>query len=253
MNKVLKTLGFVACLCGFALAENHTHWGYTGDEGPAKWGNLDSSFAACKTEKLQSPINIVESKAKKAKANPNFAIEDSYASKARDIVNNGHTLQVGFDNAGALGFNNKSYELVQLHFHTPSENQINDKAYPAEVHLVHKDTDGNLLVVGVFIQDGEQNGALEALLKATPKKLNDTKPLKLKGISLSTLLPSKSAYYTFQGSLTTPPCSGNVTWVVMKDTIQASAKQLEQLGAILKQNARPIQPINGRVVTFVQP
>ena len=118
---------------------------------------------------------------------------------------------------------------------------------------LHKDTDGNLLVVGVFIQDGEQNGALEALLKATPKKLNDTKPLKLKGISLSTLLPSKSAHYTFQGSLTTPPCSGNVTWVVMKDTIQASAKQLEQLGAILKQNARPTQPINGRAVTFVQP
>lgn len=249
MSKVLKTLGFVACLCGFALAEQ-AHWGY---DDTSKWGDLDSSFAACKTEKLQSPINIVESKAKKAKTNPNFAVEDSYASKARDIVNNGNTLQVGFDNAGALGFNNKSYELVQLHFHTPSENQVNDKAYPAEVHLVHKDSDGNLLVIGVFVQNGEQNNALEAVLKATPKKLNDTKPLKLKGISLSTLLPSKSAYYTFQGSLTTPPCSGNVTWVVMKDTIQASAKQLEQLGAILKQNARPTQPINGRAVTFVQP
>lgn len=93
MNKVLKTLGFVACLCGFTLAEHHRHWGY---DDTSKWGDLDSSFVACKTEKLQSPINIVESKAKKAKTNPNFAVEDSYASKTLALHNQFNGRVVAF-------------------------------------------------------------------------------------------------------------------------------------------------------------
>ncbi|RDU73672.1 carbonic anhydrase family protein [Helicobacter aurati] len=245
MKLFLKNTVIAALLLTFSYgADHHVHWSYSGSTGPKVWGDLDESYASCKTEKFQSPINILDSET--IKVNANFSLKKTYANYSSNIVNNGHTVQVGFNGDNSLAFNDVDYKLIQLHFHTPSENQVNGKSYPAEVHLVHKDSEGNILVIGIFITEGKANPALQSIIKAVPNKVNVTKPFK--DIALQTLLPQKMGYYEFQGSLTTPPCSGNVTWVVMQESIQASKSQLQALHKILKDNARDIQPLNGRTV-----
>lgn len=248
MRSMLIGASLVATLfTGISYAADHgkAHWGYEGKDGPKFWGELDPSYAACKTEKFQSPINIIESKAKKT--SPNFVLDRMYSTDSSNIVNNGHTLQVGFEEGSYVSFNDEDYQLVQLHFHTPSENQLNSKSYPAEVHMVHMDYTGNLLVVGIFIKEGQPNEAIQAVLRKAPEKVNEPAPFT--DFPLDSLLPTKISFYEFPGSLTTPPCSGNVTWVVMREPIQASKSQLQSLRKIMKNNARDVQPLNGRTVT----
>ncbi|STQ85903.1 carbonic anhydrase family protein [Helicobacter muridarum] len=248
LSLLLKKGFFATLLLGFCYgaSDHHAHWSYSGESGPKMWGELDPSYSACKMEKFQSPINILDSKTTKSSAN--FILKNAYTVNSKDIVNNGHTIQVNFNPGNSLVFDGVSYDLVQLHFHTPSENQLNNRSFPAEVHMVHKDSSGNLLVVGVFIKQGNTNLALQSILKAAPNKPN-TK-IDFKDISLSSLLPQNIAYYQFQGSLTTPPCSGNVTWVVMRDSIDASKSQIHALNEIMKDNARDVQPLNGRTISI---
>lgn len=218
------------------------HWGYGEHNGPAMWGRLDPKFHICSTGMRQSPINIQTNMVKESKNQLHLL----YGTNAINIMNNGHTVVVHFDEAGGLVFQNKQYELVQLHFHTPSETQINGKTYPMEMHLVHRDKENNHVVLAVLFEKGQNNMMLNNILSYAPIDLNKAYPMDM--IYISQLLPKKRGYYAFDGSLTTPPCNEGVQWIVLKDSVEASQAQIDAMHAILKDVARDVQPLNDRVI-----
>jgi carbonic anhydrase len=234
-------LAVVAASCaGTALAQ---HWGYSGEAGPENWSKIDPKFAMCALGRNQSPIDLrgfVESELKSLK----FA----YKAGAADIVNNGHTVQVDYAPGSSLTADGRTFELKQFHFHAPSENKVGGKQFPLEGHLVHADKDGNLAVVAVMFQAGAANPLLAKLWEKMPAKAGEKSALPA-GLSVSQLLPADRAYYRFNGSLTTPPCSEGVWWFVMKNPASASKAQVEQFAKTLGfANNRPIQPVNARPV-----
>ena len=244
---IFSAFAFVAFCASSGLA-NQVHWGYGKENGPAQWGKLHSDYQSCDTESFKSPIDILDSNAQNSTST--LVFNDKYAHFARDIINNGHTLQVNFDKGSDIVLENEHYALAQLHFHTPSENHLNSKEFPAEVHLVHKDEQGNLLVIGVFIEAGKENLALKSILQSVPKNLNEAKSFSSDLLDL--LLPQNRAYYEFIGSLTTPPCSGQVKWIVMQNPIQASITQIKLLHKIFGNNTRGIQPLNERKINLAK-
>lgn len=220
------------------------HWEYTGDEGPEFWGDLSSEFASCKTGRNQSPIDITKtivSTPKPLKVFQRFP--------ALDIVNNGHTIQANFKTGNIMAVDGVMFQMKQVHFHAPSENQVMGKSFPLEAHFVHADPKGNLAVLAVMYEEGPENKALAKLWAQMPKtKTKSPKKLKSKVLA-GELIPRQKQYYRFSGSLTTPPCSEGVIWVVLKDSMTASALQIDAFKKVIKQdNNRPVQPLNGRIV-----
>ena len=224
------------------LVVQSADWGYGKKNGPAMWGKLNPKFEVCSTGMRQSPIDIKTNKVTETTNQLHLL----YGTNAKDIMNNGHTVVVNFDEAGGLVYQNKQYNLVQLHFHTPSETHIDGKIYPMEMHLVHEDKNGNLLVLAVLFEKGQNNMMLNNILSYAPIDLNKAYPMDM--IYISQILPKKNGYYAFSGSLTTPPCSEGVQWIVLKDSVEVSQSQVDAMYAILKDVARDIQPLNNRVV-----
>jgi len=222
-------------------------WGYNGSTGPSKWGSLSSEYAICKNGKNQSPINIKKSSASDAKK-----LELDYKDDNIDLINNGHTLQANIKNASIVRINSEEYRLVQFHFHTPSENQIDGKVYPLEIHLVHKNKNGGLAVIGVMFEEGKENSVLNSLLDGAPAKAGETYTSGNIVINPSGILPSDGKYYHFQGSLTTPPCSEGVEWFVLKSASTISKSQIAAFLKMFGENARPVQPLNNRIITEVK-
>lgn len=223
-------------------AEAHAHWQYSGKDGAAHWGDLEQDFATCKLGKEQSPVDIRG--ATKAKLDP---IGFHYVSSTAEEVNNGHTVQVDVASGGSIKLADGEYKLVQFHFHTPSEEKINGKRYPLVVHLVHKNAEGKLAVVAVLFKEGKENAALKAVFDNLPAEAGARKVLE-GGIDPQAILPAKHAYYAYNGSLTTPPCSEDVRWQVLKTTSEVSKQQLAAFRKLYPMNARPVQPLNGRKV-----
>jgi carbonic anhydrase len=219
------------------------HWGYEGEAGPANWSKIDPKFAMCALGRNQSPIDVtgfVEADLKPLK----FA----YAAAESEIVNNGHTVQVNYAPGSTLTVDGKQFELKQFHFHSPSENKIDGKQYPLEAHLVHADKEGNLAVVAVMFQEGAASAALTKLWDKMPAKAGDKNALPA-GMSVTALLPTERAYYRYTGSLTTPPCSEGVRWLVIKKTATASKAQIDKFAKTVGHpNNRPLNPVNARVV-----
>jgi carbonic anhydrase len=187
------------------------HWGYAGEAGPENWSKLDGKFVMCGIGRNQSPIDLagfVEADLKPLKAD--------YKAGASEIVNNGHTVQVNYTPGSTLTVDGRTFELKQFHFHAPSENRINGKQFPLERHLVHADKDGNLAVVALMFQQGAANPLLSKLWENMPAKAGDKGALPA-GLSVMQLLPADRDYYRFNGSLTTPPCSEGVWWLVVKN------------------------------------
>ncbi|MDD2933268.1 MAG: carbonic anhydrase family protein [Methylotenera sp.] len=219
------------------------HWTYEGKEGPENWGKLKPEFAVCNTGLNQSPINIedtVDASMKPLKLLQKFPI--------KDIVNNGHTVQANFKVGNILAIDNMSFQLKQVHFHAPSENTIKGKSFPLEAHFVHADAKGNLSVIAVMFKEGKPNIGLEKLWKQIPSDID--KPVNLKSrVLASEMMPANQDYYRFSGSLTTPPCSEGVRWLLIKTPMTASNEQIEAFKSVLKHhNNRPVQPLNGRVI-----
>lgn len=227
-----------------ALAEHHGHWSYEGRTGATHWAELDKDFKTCKVGKTQSPINIETKQVEKAALKP---IDFGYASGKAEVVNNGHTIQVNLPTGGTVMIDGVEYKLKQFHFHTPSEEKINGKAYPMVAHLVHQSVEGKLDVVALLFKQGKENAALKPLFASLPAKEGETKMLET-SVNAADLLPSDHTYYSFMGSLTTPPCSQEVHWQVLKTPVEISAAQLGKFKQLYKMNARPVQPLNGRVV-----
>jgi carbonic anhydrase len=233
----------LAGVLGLAPPALAQHWGYAGEAGPANWSKIDPKFAMCALGRNQSPIDLaglVEADLKPLKL--------AYKAGAADIVNNGHTIQVNYVPGSVLTVDGRTFELKQFHFHSPSENRIGSKQFPLEGHLVHADKEGNLAVVAVMFQEGAANPLLAKLWEKMPGKAGEKAELP-GGLSVAALLPADRDYYRFNGSLTTPPCSEGVWWLVMKKPASVSKKQVEQFSKTIGfANNRPVQPVNARPV-----
>jgi len=247
MNKTvyMAVLGFLSVSSGLALAHDKTHaphWSYAGKTAPAHWSELDADNAACKMSKEQSPINIVERNAKKAALLP---LDFKYVSNSAEVINNGHTVQINVPAGNSLKTGDDEGSLLQFHFHTPSEEKINGVSYPMVAHFVHKLNDGKLSVVAVLFKKGKENTALAPVFSALPA---EGKTTQLTNFDPASVLPATRTYYKFTGSLTTPPCSDGVRWQVLTQPVELSANQIAAFKKLYKMNARPVQPLNGRLV-----
>lgn len=247
-----KTISKISLLCGVAMlcsgaamaSGGGTHWGYEGHEGPESWGDLSPEYAICKNGKNQSPIDISETI--EAELQP---IAFSYSPSSLDALNNGHSIKASYAAGSSITVDGHTYELKQIHWHTPSENTIDGKSYPMEAHFVHADANENLAVIGLMYEKGAANSAIASIWENIPAKVDATSTNPDIAISAMDMLPASKDYYRFNGSLTTPPCSEGVRWMVMKDPVQASAEQIEKFhGTFHGDTNRPVQPTNARLV-----
>ncbi len=219
------------------------HWGYTGEAGPENWSKLDAKFAMCGEGRNQSPIDLAG--LIKADLKP---LRFEYKPGATDIVNNGHAIQVNCEAGSFLTVEGHTFELKQFHFHSPSENRIKGRVFPLEAHLVHANQDGNLAVIAVMFEEGAANPLLGELWKRMPAKDGEKIALPA-GLRVTEILPADHDYYRYNGSLTTPPCTEGVWWLVLKRPATVSKGQVEQFSKTLGfANNRPLQPINARPV-----
>lgn len=218
------------------------HWSYGTDGGPSEWARLKPEFATCGTGQRQSPIDIREGI--RVELEP---IKFDYRPAGFNVVDNGHTVQVNLGAGNAIEVNQRRYELVQFHFHRPSEERINGRQYDMVAHLVHKDLDGRLAVVAVLIERGGAHPVVQQVWNSLPLEKNDTMvgPAPL---NPALLLPQDKRYYTYMGSLTTPPCSEGVLWMVLKQPVSLSDEQLAIFARLYPMNARPIQSASGRLI-----
>ena len=243
-----KTLAFgwvlgVALSPTCAFGQKAAEWAYKGAEGPNAWGKLDPAFATCAVGQTQSPIDI-----KNAKKSDLPPLKFDYKAVPLNIIDNGHTVQVNYAPGSTLTVGDKTYALKQFHFHHPSEERINGQGYDMVAHLVHADAGGHLAVVAVLLKKGPSNPFLNTVWTNIPKEKE--KAVDVSGVSLNVndLLPADHGYFTFAGSLTTPPCSEGVTWYVLKNQSSLSAWQLQAFAKIYPLNARPIQASNNREI-----
>lgn len=222
----------------------HIHWSYEGDGGPANWSTLDPKNAVCSVGTRQSPIDIRERDNIKVDLEP---IQFDYQPSYFRIVDNGHTIQVALG-AGSITVTGKTYNLLQFHFHRPSEEKVNGKPFEMVAHLVHKSDDGKLAVVAVLMEKGNPNAFLQTVWNNLPleKNVEVTPPDDV--LDLNTYLPASKGYYTYMGSLTTPPCSEGVLWLVLKQPVQISQEQINIFSRLYRNNARPVQPLGGRLI-----
>lgn len=249
-KSLLLAILFAGCLAGTAFAgsgHGGAVWGYQGNVGPAHWGDLSPDFHMCKDGKSQSPIDIVVAD---AAAKEQSQLQFNYQDTTLALVNNGHTIKANYGEGSKISVGGDSYKLLQFHFHSLSETKINGKFFPAEAHLVHANAAGELAVVGVLFEEGAANPLLERLWGYTPTKVNSTTTVSSASINVSDLLPSSSAYYGFTGSLTTPPCSEGVRWMVLQNPVTISPAQIAKFRSFFNDHDtnRPVQPLNGRVV-----
>lgn len=225
-----------------ALQHAHIHWDYEGVGGPENWAKLDPKNKVCAIGERQSPIDIKDGI--KVDLEP---IKFTYRPSTFRIVDNGHTIQVELGD-NSISLTGKTYELVQFHFHRPSEEKVNGQRFDMVVHLVHKSDDGQLAVVAVLLERGTENPFIQTLWNNMPLEKNMPVEPPTTLVDLNTLLPATRNYYTYMGSLTTPPCSEGVLWLVMKQPVQVSQDQINIFSRLYKNNARPIQPSGGRLI-----
>lgn len=231
----------LALLSSFALAA--PHWEYKGHHGAEHWAELDAAYEQCGMGHQQSPINIDHTTPADLPA-----LNFHYGSVAPTIWNNGHTVQVNVPAGNTLEVGGQTYELLQFHFHLPSEEAVHGHRYPMVAHLVHKNAAGQLGVVAVLIGPGKANAALQPVFAHLPRAGEHVTVDDLT-LDLATLLPQALGYYSFEGSLTTPPCSEGVNWMVLKQPVDLTPAQIAAFRHAVGRNARPLQALNGRTVT----
>ena len=218
-----------------------THWSYEGETGPANWGR-NPLWSQCATGNRQSPIDLRDGM--KVDLEP---IAFDYKPSAFNVTDNGHTIQVNVSGGNYISLQNRTFELLQFHFHRPSEERINGKGFEMVVHMVHKDADGKLALVAVLLERGKAQNMIQTVWNNLPLEKNETVVPSIV-LDPAEVLPAKRDYFTYMGSLTTPPCSEGVLWLVMKTPMQASPEQMGLFARLYPFNARPIQANSGRVV-----
>jgi carbonic anhydrase len=223
-----------------------TRWDYRGPRGADHWSHLDPAYAACNEGKEQSPIDIHDA----VKTDLPALQFDSKNGPVRYVINNGYTIRVNYlrGNENYLVAGGQRYELIQFHFHRPSEESISGKTYPMEAHLMYETVGGKVAGVTVLIKSGHPNSAVQKLWEHMP---NTEGQNEVPGVEInpSDLLPRNTrAYFMYMGSVTAPPCTEGVTWFVIKNPIELSENQINAFAKLYPNDARPVQPLNGRVV-----
>lgn len=220
----------------------HQHWSYEGETGPAHWASLRPDYAVCASGKRQSPIDIRDG----IRVNLE-AIRFDYKPMQFRIVDNGHTVQVNLGEGSSLSVMGKRYALQQFHFHRPSEERINGRSYDMSVHFVHRNDEGQLAVLAVLLEKGADHPLIQTLLNNLPLE-KDTELAPDEVIDPGKLLPDNRAYWTYMGSLTTPPCTEGVLWMVMKQALSVGSEQVAIFSRVFRNNSRPAQALNGRLI-----
>jgi carbonic anhydrase len=213
---------------------------YEGAIGPAFWGELSPAFAACSTGRLQSPIDIRDAQPARAPR-----IRMRYRPTPLVVENNGHTIEALPEREQTLVIGGKSYQLVQLHPHSPSEHTLAGRRFRMELHFVHQAADGERAVVGAFVRPGRRNEAYARIAGAAPARADEERELEER-VDLYDLLPESRRAFRYSGSLTTPPCTEGIRWNVLATPVELSQRQINGFRRMLGRNARPTQPRNGR-------
>ena len=240
--KAKKAAATAAAAAAAAPKVYSNHWSYDGESGPANWGRINPEWAKCGAGNRQSPIDIRDGMKVDLEQ-----ITFDYKPSSFNVQDNGHTVQVTLSGGNFLTVGNRMYELMQFHFHRPSEERINGKGYEMVVHLVHKDAEGKLAVLALLLERGRSQPVIQTVWNNLPlEKFDVSSPSVV--LDPMDLIPARRDYYTYMGSLTTPPCTEGVLWLVMKEPVQASPAQMALFSRLYPLNARPIQPASGRII-----
>ncbi|MDF1793090.1 MAG: carbonic anhydrase family protein [Thalassobaculaceae bacterium] len=226
-------------VAGPAAAADGPSWSYEGKTGPEGWGSLSKDYAVCAQGTAQSPVDLVSPIG--ADIEPVTIRWD--AETDGQVLNNGHTIEVKVPNGSTVKVGTTTYDLLQFHFHHPSEHVVDGKPLAMEVHFVHQSAAGDLAVVGVLFEEGAENPALAPIWSAMPKEKGDGPVV---AITPKAFLPAGNAQFRYAGSLTTPPCSEIVTWIAYETPVQASRAQIAAFAELFPMNARPVQPLHRR-------
>jgi carbonic anhydrase len=221
------------------------HWGYEGAHGPQAWAQMKPEFGTCASGKRQSPIHIEDTTSLQG---PAEALQINYQASGGTVVNNGHTIQVDVVGENTLTVRGATYKLVQFHAHHPAEERVNNKSFSMVMHLVHRSAEGKLAVIAVLMDPGPANLLIQKVWTHMPLDVQDKVRMPSDLINLNDLLPVDRRYYQFMGSLTTPPCTEGVLWMVLKQPVTLSREQLRVFAQLFPNNARPVQPLQGRIV-----
>ncbi|MBA5688053.1 carbonic anhydrase [Rugamonas apoptosis] len=240
--KAKKAAAAAAAVVAAAPKVYSNHWSYEGENGPANWGRINPEWAKCGIGNRQSPIDIRDGMKVDLEQ-----ITFDYKPSSFNVTDNGHTVQVMVSGGNFITVANRMYELIQFHFHRPSEERINGKGYEMVVHLVHKDAEGHLAVLALLLERGKPQPTIQTVWNNLPLEKFDTMAPSIV-LDPMDLIPARRDYYTYMGSLTTPPCSEGVLWLVMKEPVQASPAQMALFSRLYPLNARPVQPSSGRIV-----
>jgi carbonic anhydrase len=218
------------------------HWSYQGELGPKAWGGIKPDFMKCANGTRQSPIDIRSGIAVDLEP-----IQFDYRASSFRVIDNGHTVQVNIDAGNAIVAAGKRWELVQFHFHRPGEERIDGKSFEMSLHLVHKDSEGRLAVVGLLLERGDVQPVVQTVWNNLPLEKGEEITTRAV-LDLNHLLPPDRGYYTYMGSMTTPPCSEGVLWMVMRQPVTVSPAQIDIFARLYPMNARPIQQASGRMI-----
>ncbi len=217
-------------------------WGYEPHNGPAVWGRVDPAYETCSLGGEQSPIDL--SGARGARVDP---VEFAYGPSRSTVENTGHSIQVNPEPGNGIVVGGVRFELEQFHFHHGAEHTIEGVRLPLEMHFVHRSEDGSLVVVGVLFREGPANRALATVWSSLPVSAEPPRALP-EAVDLPALLPEPRTSWRYPGSLTTPPCTEGVAWIVLTEPLTLSAGQIDAFAAIFPNNYRPVQPLGERVL-----
>jgi carbonic anhydrase len=219
------------------------HWDYLGVEGPQHWGMLTEEYRACETGNRQSPVNI--SMVHHGQGHDKLVFH--YETSEIHELNNGHTIQVSHLSGCRVDLNQREYQLRQFHFHAPSEHHVEGNAYPMELHLVHQDDQGHVLVVSALMEATSDHSVLGNLWDWLPHQIGKEVSVPLQ-VHLMDILPKNTHHFSYSGSLTTPPCTEGVQWIVLQEPISVSQQDVDRFVKIIGYNARPVQPLGQREI-----
>lgn len=227
---------------GHAANAHAAHWGYGGDGGPEAWGQLKPEFATCASGSRQSPIDIRSGV--KVDLEP---IQFDYRPTGFSVIDNGHTIQVNLAGGNSIEVQGRRFDLLQFHFHRPSEERINGRQFDMVAHLVHKDPEGKLAVVAVLLDRGSAQPLVQTIWNNLPLEKGSEQVVRTE-LDMNHLLPADRRYFTYMGSLTTPPCSEGVLWMVLQQPMPVAPDQVNVFSRLYPMNARPIQQAGGRLI-----
>lgn len=226
-----------------------SHWSYEGETGPQAWSKINPDFGTCSTGDRQSPIDIDDSMTLNG---PAESLQFHYKPSNGTVTNNGHTIQVDVQGDNWLTVRGSEFKLLQFHFHHPAEERVNARGFAMVAHLVHKNAAGQLAVVAVLLDPGKINPLINTVWTYMPLDKGDSVRIPVDMVNLNELLPTDQRYYQFMGSLTTPPCSEGVLWMVLKQPTPIAREQIKLFSQLFPNNARPVQAANGRAVRSAQ-